>query len=278
MKVGRIKWGQPFLAAAGFQPASPSDAVNRAVYFAPGVERRYLSRELTKQESAALARSEAHYTHRDVLDIGVGAGRTAHFLAPRAHQYEAIDYSPVMVDYVRRKLPDISVRQADFRELPFADAAFDFVFATDNVIDALSHADRLRALSEAARVLRPGGAFVFSTHNLRYRGAFDGPRLEWAWHPKQLAKNVARYALGRWNHVKVGGLRTVTKEYALLNDQGHFYACLHYYAARDTVRLQLANVGLRVESVFGRDGRMLADADDDREHSSLVYCATAEPA
>jgi len=46
----------------------------------------------------------------------------------------------------------------------FAAESFDFILATDNVIDALPHHDRLRALGEAYRLLRPGGILVFSCH------------------------------------------------------------------------------------------------------------------
>ncbi len=250
------------------------DEVNRAVYNSPGIHRYYLSKVLTPPETACLLKYQPHIAGRDVLDIGVGAGRTARYLAPLARRYEAVDYSPVMVGYVKQAMPEISVRQADFRDLgAFENLSFDFVFATDNVIDALSHEDRLRALHEANRVLRPGGILALSSHNIHYKKAFSGPQLEWSSNPVKFAANCVKYAISWRNHLRVGPLRRTTPEYALLNDPGHFYACLHYYVARSKVISQLACAGMRLIEAFGVDGRVAPGAEDDSNTPSLLYVA-----
>jgi SAM-dependent methyltransferase len=259
---------------SGTTLANRQDEINRAVYYSPRVYRSYLAESLTAAESSCLSKYRLHIEHKDVLDIGVGAGRTARYLAPLARRYEAVDYSPVMVDYVKRTMPQISVRQADFRELTvFADQSFDFILATDNVIDALSHSDRMRALGEASRLLRFGGVLAFSSHNLRYKKAFSGPRLLWSWNPVRLAANCVGYVLSMWNYRRVAPLRTATSEYALLNDPGHRYACLHYYAARSTVSSQLESAGLSCIDAFDRSGRPLVESADDSEISSILYVA-----
>jgi SAM-dependent methyltransferase len=250
------------------------DEINRAVYYSPRVYRSYLADRLTTAESICLSKYQPDIQHKDVLDIGVGAGRTARYLAPLARRYEAVDYSPVMVAYVKKMMPRINVRQADFRDLTaFPDESFDFILATDNVIDALPHHDRLRALSEACRVLRPAGILVFSCHNIRYKKAFSGPKLRWSSHPLRLASNCAGYVLSLWNHLHVAPLRTTTSEYALLNDPGHRYACLHYYAARSTVCSQLANAGMRYIEAFDGNGHVLDESADDSKTSSILYVA-----
>lgn len=253
-------------------PASCQDDVNRHVYYSPRVYRYYLSTQLTPAETICLLKYQPHISGRDVLDIGVGAGRTSRYLAPLARRYESVDYSPVMVNYVKKTMPEISVRQADFRDLGmFEDRSFDFVFATDNVIDALSHEDRMRALKEASRVLRPGGLLAFSSHNLNYKNAFAAPRWNWSANPVTFAANGAKYVIGRWNHFRVAPLRTVTPEYALLNDPGHFYACLHYYASRATVASQLELVGMRLIEAFDRSGA--SSEGDAKESPNLLYVA-----
>jgi SAM-dependent methyltransferase len=262
----------------GVTDSNRQDEINRAVYYSPRVYRSYLADCLTTAESICLSKYQLYIQNKDVLDIGVGAGRTARYLAPLARRYQAVDYSPVMVEYMKRAMPLIKVRQADFRDLTiFARESFDFILATDNVIDALPHQDRLRALGEACRVLRPGGILVFSCHNIRYKKAFAGPKLRWSSNPVRLAANCAGYVLSIWNHLRVAPLRTTTSEYALLNDPGHRYACLHYYAARSTVCSQLAEAGLRHVEAFDTSGRVLLESADDSEMASILY-VTQRPA
>jgi SAM-dependent methyltransferase len=255
--------------------ASPrQDEINRAVYNSPGVYRHYLSKLLTPAEVACLFKYQTHVAQRDVLDIGVGAGRTARYLAPLARRYEAVDYSSVMVSYMKQTMPEVSVRQANFRDLTmFDDESFDFVLATDNVIDALPHEDRLRALREAHRVLRRGGVLAFSSHNIHFKKAFGGPHLNWSFNPVRLAANCVNYVLSRWNYHRVAPLRTTTSEYALLNDPGHRYACLHYYAARSTVCSQLASAEFQLIEAFDAGGIVVPGTKDDSENPSLLYVA-----
>ncbi len=258
--------------------AATQQATIDAVYQARGAYRRYAANFLYPAEAACLLKYQPRFCGRDVLDIGVGAGRTTHYLAPLARRYEAIDYSPVMVAYLKRAMPGVSAREADFRDLRMFDAdAFDCAFASDNVIDLFSHQDRLRAMSEVRRVLRPGGIIAFCAHNLRYGRAFSGPRLEWSSNPASLASNCAKFLAGAWNHLRVARLRLIAEEYALLNDQGHFYACLHYYASRKTVTAQLEKSGLRVIDVFDRAGHSLEEGEDDSHTPHLMYVAERQP-
>jgi len=274
------EWSEEVNSAMRKAPLDPEDPggalrqdeVNRAVYHARGVYRYYRSKSLLPVETAFLSKYQAYVAGHDVLDIGVGAGRTSRCLAPLARRYEAIDYSPVMVKYLKKKLPHISVRQADFRDLRmFEDCTFDFVFATANVIDALSHPDRMRALNESSRVLRPGGLFAFSTHNLHYTRAFSGPRIVWSWNPIRLASSALQYLIGSWNYPRIAPLRSTAPEYALLNDPGHFYSCLHSYVARSTGAAQLKSAGMTRLDVLDRAGHTLPESADDSDSPWLFY-------
>ena len=60
------------------------DRINRRVYHAKGVDRIYRRHELHRVETLALLQHQPCFAGRDVLDIGVGTGRTAHYLAPPA--------------------------------------------------------------------------------------------------------------------------------------------------------------------------------------------------
>src|SRR3546814_16562542 len=64
-----------------------------------------------------------------LLDIGTGTGRMAEIFAPTARHVTALDRSPDMLRIARAKLADqpvpIDLVQADFLNLPVADAAID---------------------------------------------------------------------------------------------------------------------------------------------------------
>jgi SAM-dependent methyltransferase len=93
------------------------------------------------------------------LEVGCGAGAlSARVRAEVGAEVCAIDSSERMVDLTRELGIDAQV--ADVQELPFEDGSFDCVAAGW----VLYHvADRDRAISECARVLRPGGRFVAAT-------------------------------------------------------------------------------------------------------------------
>jgi len=67
-----------------------------------------------------------------------------------------------MVDHVRKALPGVEVHLADMRDLSrWGAAEFDFIFASNNVFDAVSHADRLRILARPGAYCRQTGVGVF---------------------------------------------------------------------------------------------------------------------
>lgn len=98
------------------------------------------------------------YAGRDVLEIGVGGGADyLKFLQAGANAV-GIDLTEAAAGFVRARLDGEGlvgdVRVADAEDLPFADAAFDLVYA----YGVLHHSpDTARALAEAHRVLKVGG-------------------------------------------------------------------------------------------------------------------------
>jgi ubiquinone/menaquinone biosynthesis C-methylase UbiE len=84
----------------------------------------------------------------------------------------ATDLNQDMVDYARAKLgadPRVTWRSADAQRLPFADAGFDAVVMQFGMMFV---PDKVQALREARRVLRPGGSFVFSVWDAFARNPF----------------------------------------------------------------------------------------------------------
>ncbi|WP_205711020.1 class I SAM-dependent methyltransferase [Isoptericola sp. BMS4] len=106
-----------------------------------------------------------------VLEVGAGAAQCSRWLAARGARTVATDVSGAMLRASRRgggpAAPTVPVLQADARSLPFAAASFDVVFTSYGAIPFVPDAARVHA--EAARVLRPGGRWVFSvTHPVRW--------------------------------------------------------------------------------------------------------------
>lgn len=99
-----------------------------------------------------------------VLEIAAGTGVVTRALASALNE----DVSIVATDLNQAMLDQASVvgtkrrvdwRQADAMQLPFPDGAFDAVVCQFGV---MFFPDKPKAFSEARRVLRPGGAFVFN--------------------------------------------------------------------------------------------------------------------
>src|SRR5712691_9018912 len=95
-----------------------------------------------------------------ILDVGCGPGYVSVAAAERGAIPIGLDFSEEMIAIAKQKFPRIEFRQGDAQNLPFPDASFDRVVANF----ALLHlASPERACAEAARVLKPGGKFGFTT-------------------------------------------------------------------------------------------------------------------
>lgn len=108
-----------------------------------------------------------------VLEIGAGSGQCSRWLRARGARVVASDLSAGMLRTgraVNAGLPSgsrVPLLQCDGRSLPFAGGVFDVVFTAYGVVPFV--ADSATVMAEAARVLRPGGRFVFSTtHPIRW--------------------------------------------------------------------------------------------------------------
>ncbi len=96
----------------------------------------------------------------DVLDVGCGDGAVASVLASYCRTLTCVDHDERAVQAAGDRLASyahVRVQAADVHALPFRDASFDDVL----VFHTLTYAEHPgRALSECARVLRPGGRAV----------------------------------------------------------------------------------------------------------------------
>ncbi|MEQ1863285.1 MAG: metalloregulator ArsR/SmtB family transcription factor [Micropepsaceae bacterium] len=107
------------------------------------------------------------------LDLGTGTGRILELVAPRASRAVGVDLNGEMLALARARierasLAHVQVRKGDLFQLPYADESFDLI-TLHQVLHYLE--DPSAAVTEASRVLRPGGKIVivdFAPHALEF--------------------------------------------------------------------------------------------------------------
>jgi SAM-dependent methyltransferase len=101
-----------------------------------------------------------------VLEIAAGTGRVTRQLLsalPTAGELVATDLNEAMIARGQQVItgdPRVKWQTADAQQLPFSDGGFDVVACQFGLMFV---PDKLRALSEMRRVLRPGGTLLLST-------------------------------------------------------------------------------------------------------------------
>lgn len=121
----------------------------------------HIERELTERPDRRFwARVGEEHSDARVLELGCGTGRVTGLLAPRVRRVAAVDLSPDMLRRARRKFPpggEVDLVRADVLRLPLG-RSFDLAVAANGVFShLLRDRERLRALRQLRRCLRPGG-------------------------------------------------------------------------------------------------------------------------
>lgn len=172
---------------------------NYQVWSRPEVVEEYAREShLQPPEEAILAQLVGKLHDFEMLDIGVGGGRTSIHFANACKRYVGTDISEEMVEACRRRFAGWpqSVRfvQADARDLrQFRDGEFDFVMFSFNGIDCIDPEGRLATFREIARVLKSHGVFVFSSHNVRGIPERMSLRRQLTWHPRNLLSGLKEW-------------------------------------------------------------------------------------
>ncbi len=152
-----------------------------------------------------------------ILEIGAGAAQCSRWLAGQGATVVASDLSRGMLDQgaeLNRTAVEPRLRvpllQCDGLALPFADASFDVVFTAYGVVPFV--ADSAAVMREAARVLRPGGRFAFSTtHPLRWALSDD---------PGEAGLRILQSYFDRTPYVEQhGGRATYVEHHRTLGDR-----------------------------------------------------------
>ncbi|MFF4501100.1 class I SAM-dependent methyltransferase [Streptomyces sp. NPDC001401] len=194
-----------------------------------------------------------------VLDVGGGSGVHAEWLVRDGYEVELVDPVPLHVEQAGR-LPGVSARCGDARSLTDEDAAFDAVLLLGPLYHLPERADRVRALAEARRVVRPGGPVVAATIN-RFAQLHDLLREERYFTPLHRERTDAVLADGRHPY----------------HDEGFFTVA--HFAQPGEVPPEFADAGLTAEGQYGVEGVVwlmggVEEWLDDPERREVVLAAT----
>jgi len=202
-----------------------------------------------------------------VLDVGGAAGVYALWLASVGYEVHLLDPVPRLVWEAKRQaetssVPLASAEVGDARALPYDDASADCVLLLGPMYHLVEATDRVRAVSEAARVLRPRGV-LFAACITRWASMLDGLAHDYLGDP-QFAALVEE-------DLKTGQHRNPTGQIE--------YFTTAYFHTPEEFASELRGSGLHLEGLFGLEGPagLLGDFDerwaDPRRRADLVRAA-----
>jgi SAM-dependent methyltransferase len=199
-----------------------------------------------------------------VLDVGGGTGAHARWLVEDGYEVELVDPIPRHVEQAREVC---SATLGDARGLAAEDGSYDVVQLLGPLYHLPDRAERLLALREATRVVRPGGLVAVAAIN-RYASLFEHTALAHL-HATRLRESVADI------------LATSTYD-------GQRGFTVSYFHRADELAAELGEVGLHDVRVFGIEGptwallkaveqATAAPPSDALFQSALIAARLAEP-
>jgi SAM-dependent methyltransferase len=202
-----------------------------------------------------------------VLDVGGAAGAYALWLADLGYTVHLVDPVPRLVEEAKRRSaagakPLASTRVGDARALDFPDQSADIVLLLGPLYHLTEAADRARALSEARRLLRPGG-YLFAGAISRWASALDG-----------LSRDLfqdRRFGAIVEQDLRDGQHRNPTDRLD--------YFTTAYFHHPDDLRTEVAGADLTLDGVYGLEGPgwivpdLPARLEDPRRRADLLRVA-----
>jgi SAM-dependent methyltransferase len=178
-----------------------------------------------------------------ILDVGGGPGAHACWLARRGYHVHLVDITPLHVEMAKEasrlqaEAPLESASVGDARSLSWNAEAVDAVLLLGPLYHLTDEEDRLHALAEAHRVLKPGG-ILFAMGVSRFASTMDGLRAGFL-KDADFAEIVDR-------DLEDGQHRNPTKHPEYFTD-----AFFHH---PDELRREVAEAGFAVTGVYGVQG------------------------
>lgn len=212
----------------------------RAYYEGTGIERERLTRGYSRLEFARTKELlERHLLPPPaaVLDVGGGPGAYADWLATRGYDVRLVDPVSLHVEQAAALAAGrFAVTLGEARQLKEEDESYDAVLLLGPLYHLTEEKDRLSALREARRVLKPGGVVAAAAIS-RFASLLDGAYAGYLDDPEFSA--IVERDLADGQHRSPGGAEFFTTA---------------YFHRPEELRAELENATLEVTGLFGVEG------------------------
>ena len=174
-----------------------------------------------------------------IIDIGGATGVHARWLAEAGFRVHIVDVTPRHVAKAKEDLVRLRVTAeiGDARHLPAETASYDIALLLGPLYHLPSRADRLAALEEVRRVVRPGGLVAVAGIS-RFASLFDGLARGFLFDPDFREVVTRDLADGRHENPR---------------DRPHWFTTAYFHLAAD-LRKEAEEAGLFVDGVYGVEG------------------------
>ena len=166
--------------------------------------------------------------------------------------------------------PKISFLISDARTMKlFKDNSVDFVLFSFNGIDYMNHEERTVTQREIRRLLRSGGYFCFSTHNLNF--LLKNCSIQLSKHPTILTLRIFRLLRMRlltkkeaWKTIRNS---SKTQQHCMVNDGAHNFRLKTYYITPIEQLTQLGEWGYSDTKMYSlANGREIKNPNNVMDH------------
>ncbi len=176
---------------------------------------------------------------RRILDVGGGTGVHAAWLLRDGYDVHLVDITPQHVERAIAALSGLGLTAevGDARHLAGPDASFDAVLLLGPLYHLVERADRLAALREARRVVKPGGPVAVAAIS-RFASLIDGLVREFLFEPE--FRRIVRRDLADGRHANP-------------DNHPHWFTTAFFHHP-DELRQEITGTGLEVVELVGVEG------------------------
>jgi ubiquinone/menaquinone biosynthesis C-methylase UbiE len=176
---------------------------------------------------------------RRILDVGGATGVHAAWLLQDGYRVHLVDITPGHVEQARTDLGGLGLTTevGDARRLAASDATFDAVLLLGPLYHLVERADRVAALAEARRVVRPAGLVAVAAIS-RFASLIDGLVREFLFEPE--FRRIVRGDLADGRHANPA-------------NRPHWFTTAYFHHP-EQLREEIAASGLAVADILGVEG------------------------